>query len=106
MTNPHRNEHIATLEKGLADHRAQMIEAIRIIQDACPHDKIVANTLGTGARRICCQCGLEEMNRYYSWPGETADAGMYEFARPAGMRTVLNSEFIKVGDVCAQRVRL
>lgn len=46
------------------------------------------------------------MNRYYSWPGETADGGFYEFMRPAGQRTTLNSEFVKVGDVCSYRVRL
>lgn len=106
MNNPHRNEHIATLEKGLADHRKQMIEAVRTIQDRCPHDKIVADTLGSGARRICCQCGLEEMNRYYSWPGETTYSSMYEFSRPSGLRTVLNGEFVKVGDVPGQRIRL
>lgn len=97
---------IKELEDNLDAERKSAILSVRGYQKDCPHDKIVASSLGSGARRICCACGLEELNRYFSWPGETADGGLYEFMRPAGQRTVLNSEFVKVGDVCSYRVRV
>lgn len=102
----HRHHDIAAIEKAVTDQCAANVRKIRAVQDKCPHDKIVASTLGSGARRICCACGLEELNRYYSWPGQTEDGGLYEFMRPAGLRTVLNGEFVKVDDVCSYRVRL
>ena len=97
---------IKEIEDNIRDARKSAILSVRAFQKDCPHDKIVASTLGANARRICCVCGLEELNRYFSWPGETADGGLYEFMQPAGRRTVLNSEFVKVGDVCAYRVNV
>ena len=97
---------IKEIEEDIAVKRKSAVLSVKAFQTDCPHDKIVASSLGTNARRICCVCGLEELNRYYSWPGETDDGGLYEFMRPAGLRTVLNSEFVKVGDVCSYRVRV
>lgn len=97
---------IKEIEDRIAVERKSAIVSVRAFQKNCPHDKIVASSMGFNARRICAACGLEELNRYYSWPGETADGGFYEFIRPAGLRTVLNSEFVKVGDVCAHRVEV
>lgn len=102
----HRMPAIKEIEARISADRKSAVLSVRAFQKDCPHDKIVTDTLGTGARRICCACGVEELNRYYSWPGETADGGFYEFMQPAGRRTMLNSEFVKVGDVCALRVRL
>jgi hypothetical protein len=102
----HRMPAIKEIEEDIDTKRKSAILSVRAFQQDCPHDKIVTNTLGSGARRICCSCGLEELNRYYSWPGETADGGLYEFIQPAGRRTILNSEFVKVGDVCSYRIRV
>jgi hypothetical protein len=81
------------------------VDAIRAVHDKCPHDKIVESG-GNQPRRICCVCGLEEVIRYFSWPSQTIDGGFYGFVRPAGLRTVLNSEFVKRGDVVEYRVRI
>ena len=102
----HRMPAIKEIEDRISTERKSAILSVRSFQKDCPHDKVVTDTLGAGARRICCTCGVEELNRYYSWPGETADGGFYEFMQPAGRRTTLNSEFVKVGDVCSYRVRL
>lgn len=97
---------IAEIEKSLADAHSSAIVGIKSTQESCPHDRIVANHRnGFGGRRICVQCGLEEANNY-SWPGHTVDGGLYEFMRPAGLRTILNSEYVKIDDVTKYRVRL
>lgn len=96
---------IVEIEKSLADARSSAVVAIKSTQESCPHDQIVADSrYGFGGRRICARCGLEEANNY-SWPGHTVDGGFYEFMRPAGLPTILNSEFVKIDDVTKYRVR-
>jgi hypothetical protein len=90
---------IRQIEEEVAATRQSAIDGVKSLQVCCPHDKVVAG----GDRRICASCGLEECNRY-SWPGYTSDGGFYEFVRPAGEPTVLNTEFVKSGDVIRYRV--
>lgn len=96
---------IAEVEKQVADQREQAIRVIRATQDDCTHEKIVADS-DFGGRRICAQCGLEEVNRYYSWPGYTSEGGLYEFVREPNQPTILNTEFFKRDDVIKYRVRI
>lgn len=98
----YRCEEIAHIEVERERQREASIAAVRAVQEHCPHDRVVEG----GDRRICAACGLEEQARLGMWPGHTVDGGFYEFVRPAGMRTVLNGEFIKRGDVVAYRVRI
>lgn len=93
---------IKQIEDDIATARASAIVGVKAFQADCPHDKVVSS----GERRICVCCGLEEYNRYYFWPGETKAGGFYEFLRPAGERTILNTEFVKQGDVTQYRVRV
>lgn len=104
MNNLYRDARIAQIESAAVDARKARISAVREIQAACLHEKVVESQQVCGARRICCTCGIEEMVRYSWWAGMTVDGGYYEFSRPAGLRTVLNSEFVKPGDVVCLRV--
>ena len=90
---------IKQIEDETATARRSAIVGVRAFQADCPHDKVVES----GDRRICAACGLEERNRY-NWPGYTSDGGFYEFIRPAGLPTILNTEFVKRGDVVRHRI--
>lgn len=90
---------IKQIEDEIATARKSAIVGVRAFQADCPHEKVAES----GDRRICICCGIEEHNRY-SWPGFTSDGGLYEFMRPAGERTVLNTEFVKRCDVIQYRV--
>lgn len=105
-TIPHRSERVAAIEAARAAWRENAAAEVRAIQADCPHDKVIESRgPGMGARRICARCGLEEVT-WYGFPAQTIDGGMYEFQRAPGQRTVLNTEFVKDGDVCAYRVRI
>jgi hypothetical protein len=92
---------IRQIEDEIATALRSAIIGVRGFQADCPHDKVVASE----DRRICARCGVEEHNRY-SWPGFTSDGGFYEFVRPAGLPTILNTEFVKRGDVTLYRVSI
>lgn len=92
---------IKQIEDEIATARKSAIVGIRAFQADCPHEKIVEGN----ERRICACCGIEEANRYL-WPGYTVDGGFYEFMRPGGARTILNSEFVKKDDVTKYRVSI
>lgn len=100
----HRLSGVAQVEAALDTARRDAIKNIRAMQETCAHRAIIASNTW-GGRRICAECGLEEVSAY-SWPSTTIDGGYYEFVRPAGRKTVLNSEFVKIGDVVSHRVRL
>jgi hypothetical protein len=108
-----RSEDITAFETELQERRTQIISCIKVLQELCPHDKVVespwrSSDYGTAfpARRICIQCGLEEVIYNYSWPSTTIDGGLYEFQRTPGQRTILDSEFVKKDDVCKYRIKL
>lgn len=102
----------AHIEERLEKAQSDALEEIRAIQDTCPHEHVIeepgkSDSFGwRHARRICVDCGVEEVNRYHSWPGETTDGGFYECLRPAGRKTILNTEFVKRGGVVEHRVRI
>lgn len=91
---------IKQIEDEIAVARKVAVNGVRAFQADCPHGKVVAN----GNRRICVCCGWEEATTYGHWPSFTCNGGLYEFVRPAGERTILNSEYVKSGDVVKYRV--
>ncbi len=104
---------IAAIEKAREISQRKAIARIKHFQARCKHEKIIesprrASDYGSAfpARRICVCCGVEEVISAYSWPAHTVDGGLYEFQRTPGQRTILNSEFVKKGDVCEYRIRL
>jgi hypothetical protein len=102
---------IAKLEADQKIAREAAIGAVREMQAACPHHKIIETKAGSDSfgwkdgRRICACCGIEEAVSW-NWPGRTQDGGFYEFMRPAGQPTILNGDFVKYDDVCRYRVCL
>lgn len=96
---------IAKVEADIKAAREQAREQVRAMQAACPHHQIVANAQWGGGRRICAACGIEEASAY-NWPGITTDGGYYEFLRPPKQKTILNSEFVKIGDVLKHRLTI
>jgi hypothetical protein len=111
MSEQYRAEAVAKIEAEISRQREAAIEDIRAIQESCPHDRIIESTAGSDSlgwkcgRRICAACGLEEAANW-SWPSRTVDGGLYRFMRPAGRATILNTEFVKYGDVCKFRVNV
>jgi hypothetical protein len=99
-TNPHRLPQITNIESEVAQFRADAHKRVKTIQVSCIHDKIIDG----GDRRICAACGLEEAYRYSWGSSTTVDPGGYEFARPAGQRSILQNEFAKKDSVVPYRV--
>lgn len=99
----HRHPSIKEVEDAVEQTRKDAVKRIRALQSICPHTKVVHGD----DRRICVCCGVEERSQYsWGWPGRTIDGGYYEFIRPAGENTILNSEFVKRDSVVPYRVQV
>lgn len=98
-----RNTRITEIEENLRVVHAQSVREIKIIQEECPHEKIIAG----GERRICAVCGYEECYRYSWGASTTTDGGFYEFIAPPNVKSKLYScEFVKQDDVTKYRIKL
>jgi hypothetical protein len=95
---------IVVIETARKAEREKAIADVAAMQAACEHTHVVAES-NWGGRRICACCGIEEAARY-SWPTTTIDGGYYEFIRPAGLPTILNTDFFKIGRVLDYRVHI
>lgn len=101
----YRHPAVAKIEADTKAARQAAADDVRKFQATCPHEAVIADGGFHNGRRICAACGLEECADY-GWPSTTIDGGLYEFVRSAGLRTILNTEFVKPGNVPSYRLRI